>query len=290
MREYRTAVFDNRRWQNFKPRPDDIFVCTPAKCGTTWTQTIVASLLFPDGDLPAPVMMLAPWIEAKFVPEEMMHAALEAQDHRRVMKSHTAADGIPWRDDAKYIVVGRDGRDVFMSMCNHLQRMKMTSEMNERALADGVPPMPTFDGDFHAFFPTWLSQDDILFHIIETYWQRREQPNVLLVHFADLKSDLDGEMRRIAKFLDIEVDAASWPAVVEGCTFEGMRARAEQIGDFSQMFEGGAEGFLFKGTNGRWRDVLTDVEVAAYERRVADTLPEAAARWLEGGRHAVSSA
>jgi aryl sulfotransferase len=167
--------------------------------------------------------------------------------------------------------------------------MKMTSEMNERALADGVPPMPTFDGDFHAFFPTWLSQDDILFHIIETYWQRREQPNVLLVHFADLKSDLDGEMRRIAEFLDIEVDAALWPAVVEGCTFEGMRARAEQIGDFSQMFEGGAEGFLFKGINGRWRDVLTDEEVADYERRVADTLPEAAARWLEGGRHTPSA-
>jgi aryl sulfotransferase len=289
MREYHTVVFDNRRWRNFKPRPDDIFVCTPAKCGTTWTQTIVASLLFPDGDLPASVMMLSPWIEAKFVPEEMMHAALEAQDHRRVMKSHTAADGIPWRDDAKYIVVGRDGRDVFMSMCNHLQRMKMTSEMNERALADGVPPMPTFDGDFHAFFPNWLSQDDILFHIIETYWQRREQSNVLLVHFQDLKSDLDGEMRRIAGFLDIEVDAASWPALVEGCTFEGMRARAEQIGDFGQMFEGGAEGFLFKGTNGRWRDVLTDEEVVAYERRVADTLPEAAARWLEGGRHAPSA-
>ncbi len=109
------------------------------------------------------------------------------------------------------------------------------------------------------------------------------------MHFADLKSDLDGEMRRIAEFLDIEVDAALWPAVVERCTFEGMRGRAEEIGDFSQMFEGGAEGFLFKGTNGRWRDVLTDEEVAAYERRAAEALPEAAARWLEGGRHAGSA-
>ena len=289
MREYRTAVFDNRRWKGFKPRPDDIFVCTPAKCGTTWTQTIVTSLLFPEGDQPAPVMMLSPWIEAKFVPEEMMHAGLEAQSHRRVMKTHTAADGIPWFDDAKYIVVGRDGRDVFMSMCNHLQRMKMIAQMNEKALADGVPPMPEFDGDFHAFFPTWLGQDDILFHIIETYWQRREQPNVLLAHFADLKSDLEGEIRRIAEFLDIEIEEALWPAVVERCTFDGMRGRGDEIGDFSQGFEDGIEGFLFKGTNGRWRDVLTDEEVAAYERRVADSLPEPAARWLEGGRHALGA-
>ena len=287
MREYRTAIFDNRRWQRFKPRPDDIFVCTPAKCGTTWTQTIVASLLYPNGDAPASVHTLSPWIEMRLMPEDAMHEGLEAQTQRRFMKSHTAADGIPWFDDAKYIVVGRDGRDVFMSMCNHLQRLKMIPQMNEHALDDGVPAMPEFDGDYHAFFPMWLGQDDILFHIIETYWQRRQQPNVLLVHFQDLKSDLEAEMRRIAEFLDIEIDAPLWPAVVERCTFEGMRARADEIGDFDLMFEGGAEGFLFKGTNGRWRDVLTDEEVAAYERRAKDTLPEAAARWLEGGRHAL---
>jgi aryl sulfotransferase len=287
MREYRTAVFDNRRWQRFKPRPEDIFVCTPAKCGTTWTQAIIASLLYPKGNAPAPVHTLSPWIEMRLIPEDAMHEALEAQTRRRFMKSHTAADGIPWFDDAKYIVVGRDGRDAFMSMCNHLQRMKGIPEMNERALADGVPPMPEFDGDYRAFFPTWLSQDDIFFHIIESYWARREQPNLLLVHFQDLKSDLEGEMRRIAGFLDIEFDPSLWPQVVARCTFDGMRARADEIGDFDQMFEGGAEGFLFKGTNGRWRDVLTDEEVAAYERRAKDMLPEAAARWLEGGRHAL---
>ncbi|MFP6814512.1 MAG: sulfotransferase domain-containing protein [Pseudomonadales bacterium] len=287
MREYKTAVFDNRRWQQFRPRPDDIFVCTPAKCGTTWTQSIVVSLLFPEGDQPGPTMMMSPWIEAKFVPEEIMHPMLEAQTHRRVMKSHTAADGIPWFDDAKYIVVGRDGRDVFMSMCNHLERMKMIAEMNERALADGVPPMPEFDGDYHGFYPIWLGNDELFFNIIRSYWERREQANVLLVHFADLKSDLAAEMRRIADFLDIELDAAQWPDVVDRCTFEGMRGRAEEIGDFGQMFKGGAEGFLFKGTNGRWRDALTEAEVAAYDRRASEVLSADMAAWLEGGRRAV---
>ena len=123
MREYRTALMDNRRWEQFKPRPDDIFVCTPAKCGTTWTQTIVGNLLWPHGDLPAPIMMLSPWIEAEFMPAEGMFPMLEAQTHRRFMKSHTAADGIPWFDDAKYIFVARDGRDAFMSLCNHVERL-----------------------------------------------------------------------------------------------------------------------------------------------------------------------
>lgn len=287
MREYRTAVFDNRRWEGFTPRADDVFVCTPAKCGTTWTQTIVANLLFPDGQLPMPVMMLSPWIEAKFIPQDMMYSMLEAQTHRRVMKSHTAADGIPWFDDAKYLVVARDGRDVFMSMCNHLERMKRIDALNEQALKDGVPPMPKFDGDYHGFFPNWLAQDGLFFEIVASYWERREQANLLLLHYNDLKADLAGEMARIAEFLDIEVDPALWPEMVERCTFEGMRKRGETLGDLAQGFEGGVEGFLFKGTNGRWREVLDDAEVAAYHQRAAELLPPEALGWLEKGRQAL---
>ena len=53
--QYRSAVSDNRRWAAFEPRDGDIFVCTPAKCGTTWTQAIVANLLWPDANYPHPI-------------------------------------------------------------------------------------------------------------------------------------------------------------------------------------------------------------------------------------------
>ncbi len=286
LRPYRTAVFDNRRWARFTPRPDDIFVCTPPKCGTTWTQTLVNSLIFQDGNSPGPVMVVSPWLEAEFTPLDAIVARLEAQTHRRSIKSHTPADGIPWFDDAKYIFVGRDGRDAFMSMCNHRAVMKadMVDALNQRALADGVPPMPPFDGDVHAFFASWLVDGSVLAHVA-TYWQRRSSPNLLFVHYADLKADLSGEMRRIADFLEITVPPAKWPAVVERCTFESMRARGSEIGEFA-LFEGGAKSFLFKGTNGRWRDVLTADELATYAKRVADLLPADAATWLEHGRRA----
>ena len=62
LRPYRWAVSDNRRWKHFEYRPGDIFVCTPPKCGTTWMQTILASLLWPDGDIPGQVMTISPWI------------------------------------------------------------------------------------------------------------------------------------------------------------------------------------------------------------------------------------
>lgn len=285
MREYKNAVMDNSRWEGFEPRPGDIFVCTPSKCGTTWTQMIVANLLWPDGEFPGPIVNgICPWIEAKFMPAEAMHDMLRAQTHRRAMKSHTPADGIPWFDEAKYITVARDGRDAFMSWCNHVQRMKMTEMLNQQAAAEGLPQIRPFDGeDYKSYFHSWLEEDNNFFDVVASYWARRGQPNLLFVHFNDLKTDLEGEMRRIAEFLEIELDEAQWPAVVERCTFEGMRREGEKVGPLDQAFEGGVEGFIFKGTNGRWVDVLDEEDLAAYRRKVAESLPEDAARWVEFG-------
>jgi len=284
MREYRTAIMDNGRWAEFKPRPDDIFVCTPAKCGTTWTQTIVANLLWPEGDLPGPIMMFSPWIEAKFMPAEVMHPMLEAQTHRRVMKTHTAADGIPFFEDAKYIVVGRDGRDAFMSFTNHVERMKGIEDLNARAREDGVLELQAYDGDLHAFFERRLADEDHFFHIIASYWERRQRPNLLFVHYNDLKQDLSAEMHRIADFLGIEVPTSRWDEAVDRCTFESMRENKEMLGPLDAMFEGGTRGFIFKGTNGRWRDVLSTEEIAHYQSRSRELLPPEAIAWLEHGR------
>ena len=114
----------------------------------------------------------------------------------------TPADGIPFFDDARYIFVGRDGRDAFMSMCNHLEIMKkeMVDALNTRALVDGVPPMPGWKGDVHGFFAAWIAEASLLMHVAG-FWERRGAPNLLFVHYNDLKRDLAGEMRRIARFL-----------------------------------------------------------------------------------------
>jgi len=284
VKKYQTAVYDNGRWQDFKSRPDDIFVCTPAKCGTTWTQTIVANLLFPDANFPAPVMQMSPWIEMKMNPVEDMQAKLEAQTHRRFMKSHTPADGIPWFDDASYLFVCRDGRDAFMSLVNHMDRMIFTEAMNEQAIKDGIPPMPEVAGDVHQFFNRWLEEGEQFFELVNSYWERKDQENLLLVHFNDLKRDLNSEMRRIADFLGIEIPETAWPDVVARCTFDNMRENEAMMGDMSVGFEGGNRGFLFKGTNGRWRDVLTADEINRYEARIKSALPAEAVKWVaEGG-------
>ncbi len=286
MRELRDAVMDNARWAGFEPRAGDIFVCTPGKCGTTWMQTIVANLLWPDGDFPGPIVNgISPWIEAKFMPADAMHAMLRAQTHRRAMKSHSPADCIPWFPHAKYITVARDGRDAFMSWCNHVSRMKIIDAMNAQAEQDGLPALRRFDGDYRAYFKEWLAQDDFFFGVVASYWAKRGEPNLLFAHYNDLKADLGGEMRRVARFLEIDIPESKWPAAIERCTFEAMR-NAEDPG-MDAFFEGGVKGFVFKGTNGRWRDVLGPEELSAYQRRVAETLSSEAARFVEGGRHVI---
>ena len=154
-------------------------------------------------------------------------------------------------------------------------------ELAKSAVADGIelgggaPPLD----DVHAFFASWLEPPGVWFEHLNSFWAHRDEPNVLFVHFDDLKDDLDAEMRRIATFLALEVDESSWPDLDERCTFASMKQRSSEIGDFDRLFIGGADTFLYKGTNGRWRDVLTAEEVAAFDEQSRKRLPPDANTW-----------
>ena len=104
------------------------------------------------------------------------------------------------------------------------------------------------------------------------------------MHYNDLKADLEGEMRRIARFLEIEVPAAKWPILIDAATFASMKRDSAFLGpEMGMIFEGGADRFLYKGTNDRWRDVLTAEDLALYEAAAARTLTPELKRWLESG-------
>ena len=94
-REYRTWILDSRRWQHYRPRPGDVVVATYPKCGTTWMQRIISLLVFQDPE-PRPVIQISPWIDRRArEPIEAVMARIDAQDHRRFLKAHLPADGLP---------------------------------------------------------------------------------------------------------------------------------------------------------------------------------------------------
>src|SRR4029450_1659678 len=89
-----------------------------AKTGTTWTQQIIAQLLFEGAD-ELPVADMSPWLDLRVTPNEVKLAALAAQTHRRFIKTHLALDALVYPPQGKYIYIARDGRDVVWSMYNH---------------------------------------------------------------------------------------------------------------------------------------------------------------------------
>src|SRR3546814_8940526 len=88
------------------------------KSGTTWTQQIVGQLIF-GGEPGVDVASISPWVDLRVPPREVKLPALEAQSHRRFLKTHLPVDALVFSPVAKYLYVARDGRDVVWSMYNH---------------------------------------------------------------------------------------------------------------------------------------------------------------------------
>src|ERR1051326_4513852 len=95
---YRTFIADNARWEGFQFRDGDIVIATPPKCGTTWTQMICALLIFRTPEFDRHMDLISPWLEMLTRPLDSVVADLEAQTHRRFIKSHTPLDGIPFHE------------------------------------------------------------------------------------------------------------------------------------------------------------------------------------------------
>jgi aryl sulfotransferase len=298
-REVRSWTADSRHWNRYVPRAGDVIVCTPAKTGTTWTQQIVSLLIFKSPETRS-IMKAAPWFDARFLPLDESVAMLEAQTHRRSIKTHLSFDALPVYDEVKYIHVGRDGRDVVMSWHNHCSGYTDESLRVFDALGTEdetiARPYPRASHDIRVFFDNWMTEgpearlrDDFpasrFFDVERSYWEKRREPNLLIVHYADMKADLEGEMRRIAQFLDIDIPEDLWPSLVDAATFDTMKKNgAALLPGTTARWDKGPDRFLNSGTNGRWRDALGADDVARYEARVKTELSPGLARWLENGR------
>lgn len=283
--EYVRVIETSRRWDGFRHRSDDIFVSTPPKSGTTWTQGIIESMLWPDGDPPGDRRHRRPWIDVRSVAADEMLAAVDALPHRRMIKTHSPADCVPLFEECRYVVVYRDARDTVMSWANHRANMRpeVVAHVNDLAAADGLDPIALeLVDDMDALIDEWEADQSPVRHLA-SWWPLRDEPFVTFVHYDDLHTDMEGEMRRIADFLGIEVPDDAWPRCVERCSLDAMRQAAEADDGTSRGFKGGAAAFFYKGTKGRWRNVLTDAQLARIAGVVADGLSDDAAEWLEHG-------
>ena len=224
LRTIRDRVRDSKHWDRYEPRPGDIVVASFPKVGTTWTQRIVSLLIFQSA-APVPILTTHPWVDCRIqMPIDAMIAMLEAQTHRRAMKSHLPFDALPIYDEVKYIHIARGGLDACFSFHNHFLNFtpQFVGNIQRVAKEEGDtrnPPPPPPPEDPREFFLSWIERYDdeivpvaeALFDMERSYWTERQRENLLMVHYNDLKVDLPGEMKRIAAFLGIETPPALWP-------------------------------------------------------------------------------
>ena len=218
MREYRTWGIDSTGWDAYAPRPGDIIIATAPKCGTTWMQQIVSSLVFRDATVRA-LPTVSPWLDARVGASASPDAQALARRPTAVFpKSHLPIDGLPLYDEVRYIHVARDGRDAFMSMHNHFTGYSeaQLASFDRIGLADPAiaRPYPRPPTDPAEYFRLWMSTGVVagqtdgtpapsFFDTQIGYWAERRRGNFLLVHYNDLVEDREAEMRRIAGFLEI---------------------------------------------------------------------------------------
>jgi aryl sulfotransferase len=279
-----TRMSDTQRWDHVKLRADDIIVASWGKTGTTLTQQMVYQLVTGGSDDVAAIEA-SPWIERRAGgPVEIIAAMLEAQTHRRVMKTHAPFEATPFLETIKYVYIGRDARDVAWSLHNHmlleLEQLKALGPEQLKAL--GVAEQDLHLPSAREFYLHWLKapdeahgQEPLFWVNVQSWWNQRHRPNVLLLHYAHLIANLSGEMRRLSAFLDIPIDEARLPWLIERCGLDYMRARAA-----GSRFP---PGFFNKGTNGRWQSVLSPEEVALCDQMAAKKVTADCAHWIKTG-------
>jgi hypothetical protein len=126
-----------------------------------------------------------------------------------------------------------------------------------------------------------------VFHAASAVWPFRHLPNLRLMHYRDLRLDLEGEMRRLADFLEVRVGADRWPALLDAAGFEAMRARADDVAPGAHLGDWTDNTVFFKRARlDEWREALTPENQALYEQIAPTRAAPPLRAWLEGGRTA----
>jgi aryl sulfotransferase len=284
--------FKAARWRDLELRQGDIVVSSWPKTGTTWVQMMCALLIFQTTDLPAPLSELSPWPDLSTVRRDAVYAQLAAQRHRRIIKTHLSLSDIPIDSRVTYIAVGRHPLDSALSLYHQNNNTVGPPEGAGQHLPGPARRPQQADWEQAVREREWLLNwidlepsrkhyhylAEMLRHL-SAAWSRRDQANVVLLHYEDLSADLAGEMHRLADRLGIDVPAQTWARLVAAASFDNMRADPEKFLTSGLVLKDKAA-FFRRGVSGDGRANLTMPELARYHARVASLAPADLLAWL----------
>ena len=201
-------------WQkglDYKPDPSDVFIVTPPKCGTTWTQQIVHGLRTRGSMDFDEITRVIPWINMAHDTGIDIYAPQVA--HPRAFKTHSTMDEVP--KGGKYIVVLREPQDALLSHYYFFENFFFEK---------GTIDVETFAKEFYI-------PGRAVFKHITALWEYRNDENVLPLCFENMKTDLPKTIERIADFIGILLDDDLREIVVKQSDIKFMQAHEDQFED-----------------------------------------------------------
>lgn len=251
--------------RDFQLRPEDVFIVTYMKSGTTWLQQI-AKLIRNEGKEDGKTILDAtPWPEA--LNTEFLYGYwmdLDQLPSPRVFKSHfpysMMVGGLPHTTQAKYIYVARNPKDVAVSLYYHLRGFCQWDYSGEW-------------GDFFGLFMKGHVPFGLWFDHVLGWWKYREEKNVLFLKFEDIKKDLPGAVRTVAEFMGQSLKPELVDRIVDQSTFESMKANptANFSWESERQFPD-ATPFMRKGTIGDWKNHFTAEQNAEIDAVYAERM------------------
>lgn len=195
----------------YRPSPEEVFIVTPAKCGTTWMQQIVHGLRSRGGMDFDEVTRVVPWIEMAHDLGLDIHAAQPAAP--RAFKTHAALDAVP--AGGRYIVVVRDPADALVSSYHFGEGMFFEK---------GAIALDTYA------LESYIPGRGVARHVL-AMWPRRGDPDVLALCCESIKADLPGTIERVAAFIGVSLDAELKAIVTRQSDIAFMQQHKEQFED-----------------------------------------------------------
>jgi hypothetical protein len=213
------SVESFRRGAEYPAQPEDIFVVTQMKCGTTWMQHVIYQVLHRGAgnlvETGATMYATSPWLEGR---KSVSLENAPLVQGRRIIKTHFPAALCPQSTDARYVYVARHPVSCFASCIDFV-------ETNVGAMAPEL-----------AAYEEWFTTPELMWWGVWTdhvrgWWERaQQQDNVLFVYYEDMKRDLAAVVQHVAEFLgEAPLNDAELASIVEKCSFAYMQKHQDNF-------------------------------------------------------------
>ena len=260
----------NAEWikgmKDMKWRPDDIWIVTYPKCGTTWTQQIVRLIINRGKDNKINLTNAVPWVEGfTSIPDVgfKYHVDIDKMASPQAFKSYFSYDilpcGSPCDMPGKYIYVVRNPRDVAVSYFYH-----------DRAVP--VYPLYEWNDQFEKFLKGDVDFGDYFDHVL-SWWAHKDDDNVLILKYEDMKKDLPSAVAIIANFIGQDISKELVEETAHRTTFENMKEDNSANHEWMKKLRRPNEAdFMRKGVIGDWKNYFTPEQIArldaVYEKKL----------------------